>query len=117
MSVLGIDDFLMSLSGLTDALHEDTHYNLIKFNVNVSNLTSDQKPYIHMYPYSPQLLHVYGARLLRLLTGGDQELHLVPRSKFTGVAAPREGIHVEKHTPRTPFTLVANKPILENKTL
>ena len=38
MSVLGIDDFLMSLSGLTDALHENTHYNLIA--VNVSNLTS-----------------------------------------------------------------------------
>ena len=64
---------------------------------------------------SPQFLDMYGTCLLGFLTDSYQKFHLVARAKFTGVAAPREGIHVEKHTPWTPIILVGNEPILEKE--
>lgn len=64
---------------------------------------------------SPQFLDMNGTVLLSLLIECYQKFHLVARSKFTGVTALGERIHVEKHTPRTPFILVCNKPVLEEQ--
>ena len=54
-----------------------------------------------------------GTGLLGLVTDTDKELHLIPRSKVTGVTAPCERVHVEEYTPRAPLVLVANEPILQ----
>ena len=54
-----------------------------------------------------------GAGLLGLMTDTDKELHLIPRSKVTGVTAPCEGVHVEEYTPWAPLVLVANEPVLQ----
>ena len=54
-----------------------------------------------------------GTGLLGLVTDTDEELHLIPRSKVTGVTAPCEGVHVEEYTPRAPIVLVANEPVLQ----
>lgn len=61
---------------------------------------------------SPQFLDMDGTVLLSLLIECYQKFHLVPRSKFTGVTALGERIHVEKHTPWAPFILICNEPIL-----
>ena len=56
-----------------------------------------------------------GTALLSLLIECYQKFHLVPRSKFTGVTALGERIHVEKDTPRAPLILICNEPILEEQ--
>ena len=56
-----------------------------------------------------------GTALLSLLIERYQKFYLVPRSKFTGVTALGEGIHVEKDTPWTPLILICNEPILEEQ--
>ena len=102
--------FLMSLSGLTLALHGHTHvHTYVHTYIHNIDLTYTHTHKGHMYillithtcthihTHIPQFLDVNGTVLPAPTIGHEQELHLIPRMQVRELTPTSQRVHVEEH--------------------